>query len=380
MENIISRYRNATILAAVLFLQIIGLAIQVKRPTDARNPKAPGDRLIRIWAVELVTPVEKAVVGTSHFFGDTWRNYLYLRGVRAENRELKAQIEEMRLEQARNAQDASQARRLQALLGFKEQYVNQTVAAQVIGTSGSEQSRIVYIDKGSGDGLKRDMPVITPDGIVGKVKEVFPGSSQVLLINDQLSGAGAILEKSRLQGTVKGTSAGGLILDHIMSDEKVEVGERVLSSGGDQIFPKGFPLGTVTEVAPGQDVFLTVRLKPAADLNRLEEVLVITKIEDRTPEVTAGEPNPRAADVLAERLPTYRPPADPNAAASGGKPANAARPTPLGPGTKPSANPPAAGGAAKPTTAVPDKKPGDAPKPKPVTPPAPDSQQGGTPR
>lgn len=342
MDNILSRYRNATILAAVLFVQILGLAVQVQRPVDAARPEAGRNRLIRIWAVGLITPAEKGISATGRFFGNLWRDYLDLRGVRAENAELKRQLEEMHLRQVRLSEDAGQAHRLQALLAFKEQYVGQTVAAQVIGTSGSEQSRLLYIDKGSGDSIKRDMAVITPNGIVGKIKEVFPGSSQVLLINDVNSGAGAILESSRLQGTVKGTPAGELFLDHIMTDENVRVGERVLTSGGDQIFPKGFPIGTVAQVSPGADVFLNVRVKPSANLSQLEEVLVITRLEERAPAVSAGDQPIRAADVLAQRLPTYQPPADADksqAVKKAGATTTPAKPTP--PGAKPQA--PAAG-------------------------------------
>src|SRR5205807_2890191 len=98
--------------------------------------------------------------------GNLWHNYFYLRGVRAENRQLKEQIEQMRLEQVRLNEDAAQARRLQALLSFKEQFVSRTVAAQVIGSSGSDLSRIVYIDKAENDGLRRDFAVLTSDGIV----------------------------------------------------------------------------------------------------------------------------------------------------------------------------------------------------------------------
>src|SRR6201999_2515727 len=103
--------------------------------------------------------------------------YAYLRGVRRENRELKAEIERMKIDEARFNEDARMARRIQALLAFKQQYVDSTVAAQVIGTSGSEQSRVIYIDKGSDDGIKTDMAVITPTGIVGKIVQVFPDAS-----------------------------------------------------------------------------------------------------------------------------------------------------------------------------------------------------------
>ncbi len=130
------------------------------------------------------------------------------------------------------------------------------------------------------------MPVITPDGIMGKVLRVYPSSSLVLEINDPSSGAGVILEKSRLQGILKGNPNGNgeLIIQNIMADEKVEVGERVLTSGGDRIFPKGMPVGVVSRFAHGKDIFLDIWVKPAAQLSRAEEVLVVTKVDERTPE------------------------------------------------------------------------------------------------
>src|SRR5262249_16448553 len=152
---------------------------------------------------------------------------------------------------------------------FKEQFISQTLAAQVIGTGGSEQSRVIYIDKGSHSGLKPDMAVLTVDGIVGKTLKVFGSTSQVLLIDDQSSGVVGILEKSRLQGIVRGTSSGEVMLEHIMSDNAVQVGEEVRTSGGDRIFPKGLPVGTVREVNPGSDLFLNVRVRPAANLEKL---------------------------------------------------------------------------------------------------------------
>ncbi len=164
-----------------------------------------------------MTPLEKGILWLQSGVGNLWRNYFYLRGVRQENRDLKQEIERLRIEQVRLSEDAEQAHRLQALLGFKEQFISQTLAAQVIGSSGSEQSRSVYIDKGARDGIKPDMAVITADGVVGKVLRVFKSTSQVLLINDQTSGVGAILEKSRLQGVLRGTPAGEVVLEKVMS-------------------------------------------------------------------------------------------------------------------------------------------------------------------
>src|ERR1700727_2735591 len=118
MENLMGRYRNLIFLVGVLFLQVLGLAIQVKRSSENQST-----RLIRVWAVDSVTPFEKGVVRIQNGIHGIWANYFYLRGVRQENRDLKQQIEQLRIEQVRLSEDAQQARRLQSLLGFKEQFI-----------------------------------------------------------------------------------------------------------------------------------------------------------------------------------------------------------------------------------------------------------------
>ena len=320
MESVLGRYKNLIVLVCVLFAQVLGLAVQVKRTTDTESSS-----LIRIWAVNSITPFEKVLNWIHTGSGNLWHNYFYLRGVRAENRELKAQIERLRLEQVRLNEDAAQARRLQALLGFKEQFISQTLPAQVIGSAGSEQSRIVYIDKGESSGLKPDMAVITVDGIVGKIFKVFRSTAQVLLIDDQSSGVGGILEKSRLQGIVRGTSSGEVVLEHIMTDNAVQVGEEVRTSGGDRIFPKGLPVGTVTRVSNGSDLFLSIRLRPAANLSKLEEVLVVTKLVEQEPTQLQTGPV-RAVDILVQRLPSVpeKPPASDAAKSTETKPSQPA--------------------------------------------------------
>ena len=298
METILGRFRNLIALVAILFAQIVGLAVQVKRPAQQGDT-----RLIRVWAVSAITPLEKAVINTQNFFYNAWHNYVYLRGVRRENRELRAQLDQMQLEQVRLREDAEMARRIQSLLAFKEQHIDGTVAAQVIGTSGSDQSRVLYIDKGSSDGIRTDMAVITPNGIVGKIVQVFPDSAQVLPINDQLSGVGVMLQNTRLQGILRGASNGTTTVQYVMADERVVPGEELVTSGGDRIFPKGLPVGKVVEVTPGKDLFLNIRVLPSARLDRLEEVLVVTQVTEKPPDVKDLGPI-RASDILARRLPT----------------------------------------------------------------------------
>jgi rod shape-determining protein MreC len=174
---------------------------------------------------------------------------------------------------------------LQALLDFQQHYVASTVAAQVIGTSGNELSRVLYIDKGSKDGLKPDQAVITPDGIIGKLRDVFPHTSQVLLINDQTSGAGVLLASTRLRAILRGSSTGQIVINNLTPDSRIQVGEQVLSSGGDQVYPRGLPVGTIESIKPDPDhqPYTLIQLHPAANLNQLEEVLVITATEPTLP-------------------------------------------------------------------------------------------------
>ena len=220
MESFFSRYKNALVLMGVLFVQVIVLASNVERD----NPRAATHgrtSLVRVWTINTISPLERGLVSTGHFFRDTWRNYVDLHDVRRQNYQLQSEIDRLRLEQARWKEDISESQRLKYLLDFKERYVGHTVAAQVIGTTGSEQSRVITIDKGTQAGLKPDMAVITPDGIVGKVKEVYKFSSHVLLVTDHETGAGVILEKSRLVGVLHGISPTELVVNNRSEERRV---------------------------------------------------------------------------------------------------------------------------------------------------------------
>ncbi len=315
MESFFSRYRNALVLIAVLVAQVIGLAVQVRRP-DPTAPDKGSVRIIRSWVVGVVTPPEMLLHAAGKGIRDIWTNYIDLIHVRRENKDLKSELDRLRLEEDSLAEDARQGQRLQTLLAFKEKYVYATVAAQVIGTSGTEQSHVLLIDKGSQDGLKPDMPVITPDGIVGKTRDVVRHTSQVLEISDQTSGAGVMLEKTRIRGVLRGDSWGQPEIVDLSPDERIQRGEAVLTSGGDAIYPRGLAVGAVERVIPQPEgTLVNVLIKPAANLARLEEVLIITSTGDEmTPEMQQdlADAQKRASDVLAERLPSR---ADPNAPA-----------------------------------------------------------------
>jgi rod shape-determining protein MreC len=315
MESFFSRYRNALVLIAVLLAQVIGLAVQVRRP-DPNAPDKGGVRVIRSWVVGVVTPPEMLLHATGRGIRGVWTNYVDLIHTRKQNKELKAELDQLRLEEESLAEDARQGQRLQALLGFKEKYVYQTVPAQVIGTSGTEQSHVLLIDKGSQDGIKSDMPVITPDGIVGKTRDVFRHTSQVLEVSDVTSGAGVILEKTRIRGVLRGDTWGQPEIVNVSPDERIQRGETVLTSGGDAIYPRGLAVGVVDRVVTQPEgTLVNVLVKPSANLSRLEEVLVITNTGEQMPaemQQDLSDAQQKASDVLAEKLPSR---ADPNAPA-----------------------------------------------------------------
>lgn len=324
MDSFFTRFRNPLVLIAIVLVQTIALAVQVQTPLAGRGAaQADGKKtmLLRRWTLAVVTPFERVSHGTGFSVRHLWSSYIDLRHAREQNQALQQEVARLRLEQASFAEDAAQGRRLQALLAFKEHYITQTVAAQVIGTSGSDRAHVLTLDKGSQEGLRAGQAVITPDGVVGRLRDVFPHSAQLLLLNDPSSGAGVVLESTRMRGILRGTAGGQIQINNLTPDDRIKPGEKVLTSGGDQVFPRGLPVGVIESIVPDpqHQPYTAITVKPAANLTRLEEVLVITSTDATLPKaaqgdldvaVAAAQENKRAADLIAERLPGLHDPAE----------------------------------------------------------------------
>jgi rod shape-determining protein MreC len=285
-----SKQRPFTLLAIVLLLQVLLLAFQIKSERDVR--------LVRVWAAELLTPIQKVATWTLSGLGGGWHNYIGLRHLRQENDQLHGEVDSLRLRNRELESRALEADRLAALLHFRDTHTEAPMLfAQVIGASADSTSRIVFINRGERDHLKRNFAVITPDGVVGKIVEVTANSAQVLLISDKDSGVGALFTETRTQGVVKGTGEPQLHMDYVSNEEKVRVGEAIVTSGEDRIFPKDLPLATVTEAKPGNP-FQKIDVKPVARLDRLEEVIVLLSQQDISlkpgPEGPAAPPDTAA--------------------------------------------------------------------------------------
>lgn len=277
-----SRHRSFTLLIAMLGAQVLLLAVQIKSPAQVR--------LVRVWAVEIVAPLGRVATWATDGIGGGWSHYVALRHLRQDNEKLQAELDKLKLRNAQLEGRAAEADRLATLLAFRETHAEVSMlAARVIGGSPDAGSHIIFISRGSRDGLRRDMGVITPEGVVGKVLAVFPDTSQVLLLDDRESGVGALLADSRTQSPVRGSGDPLLGMEYVSNDVKIAAGEAVLTSGQDRIFPKDLPVGTVvTAKQDPNSPFQQILVKPAAHLDQLEEVLVLLSHQEFVPKKDAG--------------------------------------------------------------------------------------------
>ena len=263
-----ARHTSFCVLLGVLLGQLLLLSIQVTRNQNVR--------LINIWAAEVFGPFERGFHGAIESTVGAWAAVHDLWAYKEANKELGSELVVARARIQQLTEKASEVDRLKALLQFKEQSPYKTVAAQVIAASPQDASTTVVIDRGRDAGLEADMPVITPEGVVGKIAAVYAHTAQILLITDPTSGVGCLLEQSRIQGVLKGSGRNQCELHYVMDDQNVPAGEAVISSGMDQVYPKGLLVGHVVRSEEG-NIYRQITVKPAASLNRLESVLVLFK-------------------------------------------------------------------------------------------------------
>jgi rod shape-determining protein MreC len=369
--SIPSRHRSLALFAAAIAVQVLLLAIQIRRGQQAR--------LIRVWAIESVSPLGRGAAWSVDGVRGLWNNYVGLRHMREENEQLHTELGELRMRNSQLESRAAEADRLAGLLGFRDVHTEvQTLAARVIGASPDPSSHMVFINRGTRDGVKRDMGVITPEGVVGKVFAVYSDTSQVLLLTDKESGVGALLATSRAQGPVRGSGDPLLGLEYIGNDVKIEQGEKILTSGQDRIFPKDLPVGTVVQVQPDRrSPFQKISVKPAARLDGLEEVLVLLTRQEFTFRKDADKTAP--VPVASVSVTSPKPATLATAPATPTAPKPVASVTPIKtttPAPPKPVNPPAPPKPAAPVTSpkpAPSEPPSEAAEPE--TPPASETQE-----
>lgn len=262
---------------------------------DARDA-ATKQRVIRVWAQAAVSPFQRAVSGVGGagvgFFGRLGN----MRAAEAENAGLRERLAqaENELRDARQAADENE--RLRQLLDFRQKAAYETVPARVIARDPSVWFNSLTIDRGTAHGLDLGMPVATPEGVVGRVVAVGPLTSQVMLLTDQRSGAGAVvgqLGASAAVGTVRGYDRNGLLeMRYVSGLAPVALGDYVVSTGQDRFYPPGLNIGQVVEIEQGSATTPhVIRVRPGARLDSLREVLVLKYTAPQLPAYTKALPN-----------------------------------------------------------------------------------------
>jgi rod shape-determining protein MreC len=204
-----------------------------------------------------------------------WGRYVWLRGVEAENASLRRELEAVQVQFQERRALADRARTLEELLALRDRSNLQTVAAAIIASSASPDFRTLTIDKGRNQGLKRDLAVIAPDGVVGRIVVPSPNAAKVQLLIDRNAAAGALIERSRAQGVVQGNGDSRLRLDYVAESSDVVVGDVVVTSGIDGIYPKGFTIGQVESVEKNGPAYKRITVKPSVNFSSIEAVLVV---------------------------------------------------------------------------------------------------------
>ena len=262
--------RNRLLATAALFLVLAAGMILHTGTSHGRD-----DQLGRIF-LELMAPLERAGTFASRTVADAWENLSGLLRARDEAEALRGRVRQLEQDTARLAETEAENARLRTLLDFRKTLGGTLLTTRVIGHDAAGLSRTLVVDQGSAAGVAKGAAVLAPEGIVGQVFQVSPHAARVLLVSDHNSGVDAVVQRTRGRGIVEGTADGRCGLKFVKRTEDLQVGDLVVSSGLDGIFPRGLPIGHIEAVdKQGQGLFQYGQIEPAVDTERLEEVLVM---------------------------------------------------------------------------------------------------------
>ena len=273
-----SRIRTLTLIACLLLAALLFYSANLRRRAETT--------LFERAVLRVTSPLQAVLDGTWDGLWQGWSHYLWLVETASENDRLRLENAELRGELTEFEELRQANERLRRLLAFQEETLFEGVPAQVVAEDASSWFRTVVIDKGTRNGLVEGMPVVVPEGVVGRIIRCSAHQSRVMLATDGSSAVSSLNQRTRGRGICRGEGE-NLVFEYALRDADVVVGDRIISSGMGGVFPKGLLLGVVTEVQrESWGLFQTVRVKPVVDFARLEEVLVLT------PQETAGEAAP----------------------------------------------------------------------------------------
>ena len=275
------RQRPGVVLAAAIILHVALISAQVNT--------ASGLPVLQVVTFGSFSELQRGTMSLIDGVRGIWTGYIALQQVQQENTALKQELQTVQVRLQQERAEAQRTDNLRQLLELRERANLDTVAAEVIAGAASPDFKTITIDKGSSDSLETDMAVISPAGVVGRIILPSRRASKVQLLIDRNAAAGALIERTRVQGVVVGTGDGLLHMQYVPGTADVKTGDLVVTSGIDGIFPKGFVIGTIDHADRGAGAYHEIVIRPAVDFSRLEEVLIVrTPPASRT--ITAEEP------------------------------------------------------------------------------------------
>lgn len=268
MHDFFRRYR--VVVSCAFFL---GLALTLR----AMNTLSPGHvDPVGVLLLEVMHPFQLGMTAVSRSTTRLWDEYIALWSLREQNAELRRRIADLESLSRRMLETDLANRRLGKLLELKSVWVDGTIAARVVGRSPSSAVRTIVLDKGEANGVTKGMAVLAPGGVVGQVVTASSHAARVMLVSDLNSGIDVLVQRSRVQGIAAGAVDNGCTLKYVQRGSDIAIGDSVITSGLDGIFPKGQSVGMVSHVdARESHMFQEVEVKLSADLAKLEEVLVV---------------------------------------------------------------------------------------------------------
>jgi rod shape-determining protein MreC len=268
MLDLLKKYRFHIVTGVVLLAAFVFYSLNLKQKSHANA----FEREVQ----NLMTPFYRVVDRISGAVTFVWEDYLDLVNVRRENKELRESVKTLNARLLETHEAVLANERLKKLLDMKNTLQIPTITASVIGEDSAPWFKTILIDRGWDDGLREGMAVVTSEGVAGQLVKVAAHSSRVLLLTDNASAIASVVQRSRARGVTKGKGGGRCSLDFALHDEDVKVGDMIVTSGIGGVFPKGMPVGEVTMVKKGDlGIFQTIEVRPAVNITRLEEVLVL---------------------------------------------------------------------------------------------------------
>jgi len=268
MFRFLAKYKSLLILAAIVFASLVWMTSQVRSPGRSS--------LLEKGVAAAAYPFVRAVDAFASTARGVWEGYIFMVGLARDNDRLTSDNGRLVLENTRLKEELARGRRLDALASLKETAASPSIPARVIGRDASSWFSSIWVSAGEGTGVRKNMPAIAPGGLVGKVVAPFGSSSRVMLVTDPASSVSCVLQRSRDTGILAGNGTALCSLRYVGRDADVKVGDMVVTSGLDGVFPADLPVGRVKKVSKeSSGYFLDVRVAPSADLMHLEELLVI---------------------------------------------------------------------------------------------------------